>query len=186
MAIAMNENNTRNDAARLWAWSSLILASSLLFSFVFACAAPFAALATLAAMQLERSRALLLVAIAWLVNQAVGYLLLGYPHTVDSYGWGLAIGVAALLAGVTAAVVVHRVEGLARAPIALLASFAIYEGVLFAATTILPSSAEAFSMEIVLQILLTNVGAFVLLAAICAGARLAGLSLPAPQTAAAH
>ena len=74
---------------------------------------------------------------------------------------GAAIGVAALLATIAA----RRAYTLLQHPVAssmvaLATAFVIYEGALFAATAILPSSAAAFSLPVVARILAINAGAF--------------------------
>ena len=42
--------------------------------------------------------ALIVSGAVWIANQAVGYGLLGYPHMLNSYAWGIAIGIAVFLA----------------------------------------------------------------------------------------
>jgi hypothetical protein len=115
----------RRDAALV----ALLMAAAILASFALACATPFAAFAVLAAATLPRPRALLLVAGAWVANQLVGYLALGYPWTADSALWGAAIGIAALLATMAAAALLPRLA--APLPLRLAAgfaaAFAVYE-----------------------------------------------------------
>ena len=60
------------DTTRRIAWIVFLTGASLAFSYVFACAAPFAALATLAALNLRRPDAFILTGLVWLANQAVG------------------------------------------------------------------------------------------------------------------
>jgi hypothetical protein len=97
-------------------WIAVVATSSALFSLALACATPFAAIATIAGTRMPTRLALTLTTVAWLVNQSVGYFLLGYPRTWDSFAWGAAIGLAALLA-VGAVLLVQRwvASGLARA-----------------------------------------------------------------------
>lgn len=94
---AGDHGQAREDIHR-WAWIGLLGGSSIAFSLIFACAAPFAALVALAALNMNRRDALIVSGPAWTANQAVGCGLLGYPHTPNSYAWGLAIGIAVLLA----------------------------------------------------------------------------------------
>ncbi|MER9657689.1 hypothetical protein NKJ26_30315 [Mesorhizobium sp. M0152] len=93
-------------SARQSVWVVLVVALSIVFSLALACATPFAAIATVAGANMSRRGALLLTSIAWLANQAVGYVFLGYPTTWDSFAWGAAIGIAAALA--TGAVLLLR------------------------------------------------------------------------------
>lgn len=138
-------------------WIAIVAVASILFSLALACAMPFAAIAAVAGSFLTRRMAVALTAFAWVANQAVGYLVLDYPRTWDSYAWGAAIG----LAAVASVAVVLFLRTMLRAPLVtvlagFLAAFAIYEIVLFAATSVLPSGDGAFSLQVVLQIFWTN------------------------------
>src|SRR5260221_9607261 len=79
-------------------WTGLIAGLSIIGSLVFACAAPFAAIGALAASSMSREQGLMLVIAAWLSNQIVGFGILGYPQNTESFAWGAAIGLAAILA----------------------------------------------------------------------------------------
>jgi hypothetical protein len=57
----------------------LLTAACALASFAFACATPFAAFAAIAGAMLPLSAALPVVLAAWIVNQAIGFGVLGYP-----------------------------------------------------------------------------------------------------------
>jgi len=85
----------------------LLIAGCALASFAFACATPFAAYAVIAAAMLPLSSALLVVGAAWIVNQAIGFGALHYPHDANTLTWGLAIGAAALAATVVAALLLR-------------------------------------------------------------------------------
>ena len=77
-------------------WAGILATSSVLGSLALACMFPFAAIATLLAATLPFRKAMLWMGAAWLTNQLIGYLLLGYPQTANSFGHGLAIGVTAM------------------------------------------------------------------------------------------
>lgn len=161
-----------------WSWIGLLAGSSVVFSTVFACATPFVALATLAALHLDRRGAVIAVGAAWIANQAIGYGLLGYPRDANSYGWGLAIGLAALLALMAARAAGSRVarHGLLIAlPAAFAASFIAYEGALYASSFVLSSGASAFSLKVVGYILQVNLLGLAALLAIRWIAHAAGL-----------
>lgn len=146
-----------SDSARTSIWIALVVGSSVLFSLAFACATPFPALATIAGVRMLRRDALTLIGVTWLMNQSIGYLVLGYPQTWDSFAWGGAIGLSAMLATVAVAQYAFRFGATLRATIlGFLVAFAVYEAVLFAATTVLPSSAEAFSLAVVAWIFWIN------------------------------
>ena len=171
----------RNDAtgSATWPWIAFVAITSLALSRAFACAMPFAALATLAALTLRDRDAIGLVLMVWLGNQLIGFGLMHYPWTGSTLGWGLAIGVAALAAWAAARVVARLVP--APSPVVtatgVVGAYAAYELVLFAATAVLRSGPDAFAAAVVLRIFAINLVAFALLVA---AQRLAGAAgLPA-------
>lgn len=106
-------------------WTGLIVAAGVTLSFVLVCITPFAALATFAAKTLSRPLACVAVLGALVANQAVGFLCLGYPHTLVTYSWGVVMAAGAVAAVFAAALV--------RPPVlAFAAAFAVYEIVIFA------------------------------------------------------
>jgi hypothetical protein len=148
--------------ARDGIWIALVTGASILFSLTLACATPFAAIATIAGAKIARRDAAILIGIAWLGNQAVGYLILGYPQTWDSFAWGGTIGVAALLAVLATSTTEQQLGPSAVSlVICFLAAFAVYELTLFAATAILPSTGSAFSVAVVARIFAINATALV-------------------------
>ncbi|PDV85074.1 hypothetical protein CO652_28435 [Rhizobium sp. H4] len=165
------------------AWVAVIAGASVALSLLFACATPFVALAAVSAVVLPRRMALMAVLLAWLANQTVGYLVLGYPQTFDSYAWGLAIGIAAFASHAAALGALRLTAGPAVTMAgAFIAGFAAYEGVLFAATAVLPSGDAAFSAAVVAEVLLINSLAAVGLICLHAGAA-ASRALVAAQPA---
>jgi hypothetical protein len=153
-----NEPTAGKDAI----WVVVLTLSSIAFSYMFACGTPFAALGALAGTRMRLGAGLALVLAAWAANQLIGFFLLSYPRTWDSFGWGAAIGAAALLATIVARQASVLVQSsVASTLVAFGLAFATYEVALFAATALLPSSAAAFSLAIVLRILAINGAAFV-------------------------
>lgn len=152
---------TIQSAAVPMLWVALIAALSVGGSYVYACATPFAAIGALAASKMDRRTGLTLVLLAWVANQLVGYGLLDYPQTANSFAWGGAIGLAAVAGFFAARAVAHvelkRVLSLAAS---LAIAFIVYEGVLYAASFGLGASEAAFSLEIVWQIFVINAVAF--------------------------
>jgi hypothetical protein len=140
-------------SALLFTFGLLTLACALA-SFAFACATPFAAFAVVAAAALPLPSALLVVAVAWLVNQAIGFGALHYAVDADTMLGGMVIGAAAL-AGTLAAAAVLRlargINGFVALGLALIAAYATYELAMFAATPFLGGE-SAFSSEIVGQL----------------------------------
>ena len=136
----------------------LLLTACASTSLIFACATPFAAFAVMAVAMQPLRPALVTIAAVWLLNQAIGFGILGYPRTLDAAAWGLAIGVAAGIAAVMAQQIFHRLASLGRValyPVALVASFAAYEISLVAVTPIL-GGIGAFALEIVGRLAFLN------------------------------
>lgn len=147
-------------AIRRILWIGLIAATGLVLSSSFACVTPFAALACLAGLKLDRRDAALVLGIVWIGNQITGFGWLNYPLTADTVGWGLAIGLSTYLAMFAA-----RALATSRpAPLALslpfIAAFAAFEFGLYAAGVVLPGSEAAFSALIVRQVFIVNAAAF--------------------------
>lgn len=139
-------------------WPGLLMLSSMLASFAFTCATPFAAYGAVTSRTLPLRSALLAITGIWVLNQAIGYGLLGYPTDTTTLLWGAALLIAPLAA--TAAAFgtqrfVASQHGLVKSGVALVVAFGIYELLLVAATPVL-GGAEAFSWDIVRDIALTN------------------------------
>jgi hypothetical protein len=137
----------------------LLTAACALASFAFACATPFAAFAVFAAAMLPFSAALLVVTAAWLVNQTIGFGVLGYPIDLNTILWGFAIGAAALFATVSATVVLHllpRINRTAALCAALVGAYLVYEAVLLAFTPAL-GGGGAFAITIIARLGLLNI-----------------------------
>lgn len=133
---------------------ALLTSACALASFVFACATPFAAFAVLAAAMLPLRSALLPVAGAWLINQAIGFGVLHYPVDANTIAWGFAIGAAALVATVMASLMLRALPR-SGTPVALaaalLGAYVGYEIALFAVTPFLGGEG-AFSLAIVARL----------------------------------
>jgi hypothetical protein len=145
-------------------WLALLVAASATFSFVFACATPFAAFAAAAALTLSRRDALRLTVAVWLANQVLGYAVLKYPWTANSFAWGAVLGAAAVLTTVAARGVTLRLAGRSYGVLALatlLAAFMVYEGVLFAVAVAWLGGTESFTPLIVGRIFSVNVVALI-------------------------
>ncbi|WP_407518572.1 hypothetical protein, partial [Methylobacterium oryzisoli] len=163
----------------------LPVALATLASGVFACAAPFAAVAAYAALVLPRRDGLAAVLLAWLANQAVGFGLLGYPHDPSTLAWGLALAAAALLAWGAAGAVARAARGrtVAVAVAALAAGFAAYEAALLAAGLVLPGGGlAAFTPAVVARLFLIDLAALAAMALlrIAAGAGARAITRKAP------
>jgi hypothetical protein len=136
----------------------LLTAACALASFAFACATPFAAFAALVSATLPLSSALPVVFAAWIVNQAIGFGVLGYPVELHTFFWGGAIGAAALIATIVSALTLRLLPASGRPvelALILLAAYITYEVILFAFTPVLGGSG-AFTAAIVARIGLLN------------------------------
>jgi hypothetical protein len=140
-------------------WLALFVAASAAFTFVFACATPFAALSAAAALTMSRRDAVRLTVAVWLANQVLGYAVLKYPWSADSFAWGAVLGAAAILTTVTARAAALRLAGCRYGVLALatlLAAFMVYEGVLFAVAIAWLGGTESFTLPIVSRIFSVN------------------------------
>jgi hypothetical protein len=150
-------------------WMALIAAASLVLSFAFACAAPFAALAALAALNLTRREAVVIVAASFLANQAIGFGALDYPRDALTIAWGVAIGAATLTSLLSASAIASglgNAHSLVRGGAAFLAAFLAYEAALYIATFALGGAEAAFAASAIRQIFLIDAACFIGLVAL--------------------
>jgi len=141
----------------------LIAALSVTGSLMFACAAPLAAIAALAACTMGRTTGAALVVAAWLSNQIVGFGVLHYPQTFDTFAWGAAMGISAVAAFFVAHAVMTRLEGrpLALAlPVTFLAAFVAYQAALFVTGYPLDGSEATLSGDVIARVFEVDMVAF--------------------------
>jgi hypothetical protein len=153
-------------ATRPSAWIAIVALASTVLSYGLACAVPFAAVAAISALTLGRRDALLLVGLAWLSNQAVGFGRLNYPWDFETFAWGLGLLAVSVLATLGAELCTSRFRHapkIAGALLAFLAAFAVYEGALALVTLAVGSGTEVLSWDVVAQIFALNTSAFVVL-----------------------
>lgn len=147
-------------------WIGLVTVASVVLTGVYACALPLAALAAFAALDIQRRTGLLLIATVWLANQALGFLVLGYPHEFQAYAWGIVMLAATIVAFFGARQVLSAFAPTSKAlavVLALVMAFATYEILLYAATFALGGGTDAFAMNIVSQLALVNAISFAVL-----------------------
>jgi hypothetical protein len=170
---------SRNDNGQRALWAAILGTATVAGSYVFACATPFAALAALAAIYLPRRDGLLLILAAFVANQAMGYCVLGYPATADSFAWGGAIAVAAF-AGLFAGWAAQRVlvQPMLAAGATFLAAFVANQVVLTAFTLVLPVGA-GLDPKVFEYVAVVNALAFLSLIALQGLGRATGLAKPA-------
>jgi hypothetical protein len=139
-----------SDRANGMLWTLLLTAASVATTVVLACATPFAALAALAAVHMRRRDGVPLMLAAWAACQAIGFGLLGYPRDAGTFGWGLALAIAALAALYGADAAARRAEGSAlRIVIAYGAAFVAFKAVILIGTLAMGSGAAALSPAVV-------------------------------------
>jgi hypothetical protein len=125
-------------------WPAILAVAAIGGSLALTCVAPFAAFAVATASTLRLRSAVGTMAVIWLANQAVGFGALGYPWTLNTVLWGLAIGAAAMLATLSSSVVLGRFRvspGWFRLPLAFGTAFVVYEVAIVAVSLILGSGA---------------------------------------------
>ncbi|MDX1974284.1 MAG: hypothetical protein SFT92_01270 [Rickettsiales bacterium] len=160
-------------------WFGLLVVASVAFSLIMACATPFAAFAILAAMSMNATQGRLVIVVIWAVNQLVGYLLLHYPQTADSFIWGGVMLVAALVTHEVVRRLLDRNLPLNKAAYfsaAFLVAFTVNQTLLLLAALTPLSGLSDFTLAIVGEMLLINLFAVVSLFAIN---RLLAVSSPA-------
>lgn len=142
-------------------WLALLVVSSVMFSLFFACATPFAAYATIAAMTLAWSDALIFMLTVWFANQLVGFALLDYPQTADSFIWGGVMGVSAVAATVVSRLTMLRLQNKAAALLSLsavfLAAMVTYESAMFLAALTPLGGLDGFSLIVIGRVVSVNI-----------------------------
>ncbi len=134
------------------AWQITLAGSGALLTVSLSCIVPFAAIAFLAARTMSRRAAAIVIGLAVMANQIVGFAYLHYPRTADAYVWipFFAIGAYASLA------VALRV----RSPIFGFAlAFGTFEFVIFVAS-VATGSAATFELPIELRVAGANLLGF--------------------------
>lgn len=165
--VGMDAMASLPEDSKRWLWIGLLIVATVAFSLVFACATPFAALATLAALKMSRRDAVVLTGAVWVVNQAVGFGILHYPQTADTFAWAgyMGLGAAfALIAAWLAAWGVGRAmrsDSLVKTAVAFVAAFAAYHVALYPASLTLAGGAHTYSWEVLRPVMETNAVAIV-------------------------
>lgn len=120
-------------------WAGILATASVLGSWIFACMMPFAAIGVLLAATLPVRKAMIWMGAVWATNQLVGYLILDYPRTANSFAHGGALLVASL-GGLWVAIKLLQWRDDGKLPSLVLAfagAFVAYELLLFAAALFL-------------------------------------------------
>jgi hypothetical protein len=138
---------------------ALLVAGSVLLTLGFACALPFAAFAAAAAMLFTPGVGAAAILAVWLVNQGLGYAVLGYETDAATLAWGVALAAIALASLAAAIAVLRRVSGTLGIAAAFAAAFVVYEGaVLIGCLT--SGACEGLSVASATRVLLINAAVF--------------------------
>ena len=138
----------------------LLTAASVVLTLGFACALPLAAFATISALLFKRGPAIAALLSVWLANQVIGFTCLHYPADFITFAWGAALGGIALVSLGAAGAVLARVHGFAGLGLGLSATFAVYEGSIYAASLASGADVSHFTLDGVTRIFLINAAAF--------------------------
>jgi hypothetical protein len=182
-----DESSTRQLSWQLPTWIAIVVIACVAFTFAFACAMPFAAVAAVAACTLSRRDACYLAGAAWLASQAVGFAFLHYPLTWDCLAWGAILGMTAILSTLAAAEATRRLgRRLAGIGVAFLAAFTTCEVVLFTSSLVL-GGIENYTVAIQGRFLGLNVVVLAGLLVLSRAGVLAGIAPPVrPRLATAN
>lgn len=134
--------------------------ASVLFSLGFACAVPLAAFTAIAAMSSSRRESLAAIGAVWLANQAWGFAVMHYPMDRETFAWGGALGIIAVLSCEAAGLVTRRFSGTVSVYLSFLAAFVAYEGALIVIDFATGQSADDFAAATITRIFLINACAF--------------------------
>ena len=132
-------------------WIGFMTVASTVTTLILACATPFPALAALAAVHVRRAEGLMLIAAAWVMSQAVGFGILGYPLNANSLAWSAALGIAAIGSLLIARAAIARLgkaHPIARLTIAYVAAFIGFKAVILVWSFALDDGWAAFSAEV--------------------------------------
>ncbi|GGA43967.1 hypothetical protein [Okeania sp. KiyG1] len=96
-------NNAEKAISRSRLWQFLLItigsASSIIYPHV-----PLVGFAAISGVTLNRKQAIISSIIIWLVNQFYGFTLRQYPQTLESFTWGVVMGLATLLVTILASI----------------------------------------------------------------------------------
>lgn len=144
-------------------WLALLIASSIGFTFGFACAVPFAAFSAATALTLPKQDALILTVGVWLANQLTGFLLMSYPWDATTFAWGAALGITGLvsmLAARATALRLGHLHPLLCCTMAFLGAFIVYEASCYVSALTL-GGVEDFTLEIQARVFAINACALI-------------------------
>ena len=135
-------------------WALILALAAIGVTFALSCLTPFAALAVALAGTVGLRASFRIMIVVWFANQVIGFGFFHFPQTPNTFLWGAAIGVAAIVTTVAASLVMKYGSSwatLLRLGITFLISFAVFEMTLLGAVAFL-GGFETFKPAIVAQI----------------------------------
>jgi hypothetical protein len=144
-------------------WTMILTLAVIAGTFALSCVTPFAALAVALAGTVGLRTSLGVMIAVWFANQVIGFGFFHFPHTANTFLFGVAIGAAAVVTTIVAAAVLKKISSRPatfRLCLALLLSFAAYEATLLPAA-LLFGDVETFRPAVVAQLALINAGSLV-------------------------
>lgn len=144
-------------------WMMILTMAVIGGTFALSCVTPFCRSCSCSGGTVGLRASLRTVTVVWFANQVVGFGFFHFPHTANTFLWGVAIGGAALVTTIVASIVMKYASSWAaplRLSLALLLSFGVYEMTLLAATVLL-GGLETFRPPIVAQLAFINAASLV-------------------------
>jgi hypothetical protein len=146
-----------SDAAK-FIWLTILTLAGVGGSLAISCVAPFVALGVALAGTVRLSLALPAMGVIWFANQLIGFSFFHFPRTSNAFLWGFAIGGAALLSTLVAALAMNRprqFQVFAQVALAFGLGFVSYQGMLMLASLALGGE-ETFAPAVIAQIAVIN------------------------------
>jgi hypothetical protein len=148
---------SRPNASTLWI--VLLTVASTVTTLVLACATPFPSLAALAAVHMRQRDGIVLMLLAWLASQIIGFGVLGYPHDPKTLAWGVGIATAAIASALGAYAALRLLRSrhvLVQLALAYVAAFLAFKAALLVWSFFLGGVAIALDPQILRNQLVRN------------------------------
>ena len=154
-------NNAEKARSRSRLWQFLLItigsASSVIYPHV-----PFVGFAAISGVTLNRKQAIISSIIIWLVNQFYGFTLRQYPQTLESFTWGVVMGLGTLLVTIVASIKPKFIEQkIWRYYLWLTASLVIgyilFEGIILLTATLMMGDGHGLTVAILGRIFVKNI-----------------------------
>jgi hypothetical protein len=144
-------------------WTVVLTLAAIGGSLALSCVTPFAALAVALGGTVGLRASLRAVTVVWFANQIVGFVFFHFPMTANTFLWGIAIGLAAIVTTIVGSVVMKYAASAPspfRLAVSLLLTFGVYEMMLLAAALLL-GGLENFKPAIIAQLAIIEVASLV-------------------------